>query len=147
MSSKERDTIHKDTEMLDSSKHEIVENIETISDEPNYQNYKNTIYKSEGVTLVLSTILGLLGFNGTGHIYLGKIRRGIALLVGSLGILVAMVGSLAIVDVLWSSELVLAVFGISFIGYIALFVYQIIDARRLCKEYNKAVYETGIAPW
>ena len=128
------------------------ENIE-ITETKNYKSssddttYKNTIYKSEGITLVMSIVLGLIGINGTGHLYLGKIKRGIIILVGSLICFVVMFGVLAITIELWSPEMLLLILAVSCIGYITLFIYQIVDARRLCKIYNKEFYERGISHW
>ena len=146
INSNNTDNSNTDTDNTDNA--EITEKPETKSTSSSDDTtYKNTIYKSEGITLVMSIVLGLIGINGTGHLYLGKIKRGIIILVGSLMCFVVMFGVLAIAIELWSPEMLLLILAVSCIGYIALFIYQIVDARRLCKIYNKEFYERGISPW
>jgi len=93
-------------------------------------------YKGEGTALILAIVLGLFGLCGIGHLYVGKIGRGIGILIGNwvlLGIGVAT-----------------AVFliGIPFlIGALVLFIWQIIDARNLCREYNDYLANNGRPPW
>ncbi|MDA8000136.1 MAG: zinc ribbon domain-containing protein [Alphaproteobacteria bacterium] len=88
------------------------------------------IYKSEGTTLVLSIVLGLLGVQGVGHLYVGRIGRGVGILVGAIVLLIS--GFL---------------FPVMFIAYFVVFVLQIIDARKLCLQYNQHIAATGQRPW
>jgi len=101
--------------------------------------------KNTGVAAVLALVLGIFGLMGVGHIYVGKIGRGIVLLI--VGI---------ILDVLaWGSFIMgFVTFGLGFIGTIifaiillALWIWQTYDAYSLAKKYNKAVRETGKTPW
>ncbi len=118
-------------------------------------------YKSEGITLVLSIVVGLLGIMGVGHIYLGRVRRGIIILIiGMMGMALVFVpllmlgmlgeleeGSIDETDVTG----ILAGFGVGmiifFVGMLALFIWQILNARKLCKEYNEHFEEHGKPPW
>ena len=104
-------------------------------------------YKSESTTLILSIILGLLGLNGIGHIYVGKVLLGITILIGSIILYaVAIIGLFASISLLD--------FGVSLAGYVAmlaaffaLFIWQIIHSRNLCRKYNEHYRQHGKAPW
>ena len=87
-------------------------------------------WKSMGVTMVLTVVLGIVGLGGIGHLYLGKIIKGIVLLI--VGIILAIIG--------W-----LTIFGLIVLLAFALFV--IYDSYRLCKRYNDDLEQTGRPPW
>ena len=92
-------------------------------------------WKSEGTTLILAIILGILGLSGVGHLYLGVIGRGVGILIGGLVLLI--VGAI-------TTMFVVGIFIL--IAYIPLFIWQIIDARRLCRQYNDYYEEYGEEP-
>ena len=78
-------------------------------------------WKSEGTTLVLAIILGILGLCGVGHIYLGNVTRGIiVVIVGFVLLIIAMLS-----------------FGIGLIIYVLFLVWTVRDARNKCKFYNE----------
>ena len=117
-------------------------------------------YKSEGVTLVLSIVLGLMGLMGIGHIYIGRVRRGIAILIGGFliwAIVFIPIGFLSVLEDsqnLSEEEIMTQLFGpmigaliIGGIGGFALFIWQIINARSLCRDYNLYYEKKGHAPW
>ena len=83
-----------------------------------------------GVTMVLTVVLGIVGLGGIGHLYLGKIIKGIVLLI--VGIILAIIG--------W-----LTIFGL--IILLAFALYVVYDAYRLCKRYNDVLEQTGRPPW
>ena len=87
-------------------------------------------WKSMGVTMVLTIVLGFFGLGGIGHLYLGKIIKGIVLLI--VGIILAIIG--------W-----LTIFGL--IILLAFALYVVYDAYRLCKRYNDVLEQTGRPPW
>ena len=87
-------------------------------------------WKSMGVTMVLTIVLGFFGLGGIGHLYLGKIIKGIVLLI--VGIILAIIG--------W-----LTIFGLIILFIFALCV--VYDAYRLCKRYNNDLEQTGRPPW
>ena len=87
-------------------------------------------WKSMGVTMVLTVVLGIVGLGGIGHLYLGKIIKGIVLLI--VGIILAIIG--------W-----LTIFGLIVLLAFALFVMY--DSYRLCKRYNNDLEQTGRPPW
>lgn len=102
-------------------------------------------HKSPGVAAVLALVLGIIGLMGIGHIYVGRIGRGIVLLV--VGIILGFLT--------WGSFVLgFLTFGLGFIGAIIfgiilliLWIWQIFNAYGLAKQFNKAVQETGKPPW
>ena len=92
-------------------------------------------WKSESTTLLLSIILGLFGLSGIGHLYLGMIGRGVVILIGGIALMVAGVATVMFV-VGW----------FLLIAYIPLFIWQIIDSRKMCRLYNDYYEEFGKEP-
>jgi len=45
--------------------------------QPNYSPQYQTGHKDESTTLILSIILGLIGLPGIGHMYVGKVGKGV----------------------------------------------------------------------
>ena len=79
---------------------------------------------------MLSILLGLFGIQGVGHLYVGKIGKGVGILIGSIILFV-----LALVLI---STGIGAIAGVPMIiGYLIMFIWQIIDSRNLCREYNQ----------
>jgi len=118
-------------------------------------------YKSEGITLVLSIVVGLLGIMGVGHIYLGRVRRGIIILIigmigmGALFVPLVMLGMFSAFEEGSVDDTAMlgmvAGFGVGviifFVGMFALFIWQILNAHKLCKQYNEYFEEHGKPPW
>jgi len=106
--------------------------------------------KSPGVAAVLALVLGLFGLWGIGHIYVGKIGRGILLLVGGL-----------IIEILALSTIFTSMFGFGFyvspaiIGFAIIasvlvlvgWIWQTYDSYRLAKYFNAYVEREGRTPW
>ena len=82
--------------------------------------------KSEALAIVLSVLI-----LGVGQMYLGKVGRGIGILVG--GIILGVIG--------------IATYGIGFIAAIILFIWQVIDSYNLCRRYNSYLLQNGRPPW
>ncbi len=118
-------------------------------------------YKSEGTTLVLSIVVGLLGIMGVGHIYLGRVRRGaIILIIGMIGwgglfvpfVMLGMFSELeessvdptAMMGMMAGFGVIVIVWGI---GMFVLFIWQILNSRKLCKQYNEYFEEHEKPPW
>lgn len=111
--------------------------------------------KSAGATLALALVIGFLGICGIGHIYLGRVRRGIVVLVASLGIgvataavwLVAVPGMFGFGGDVEALGMV-TVFGVApLVAHVGFFVWTVCDAWKLCKRYNSVLEETGRPPW
>lgn len=101
--------------------------------------------KNAGIAAVLALGLGIFGFMGVGHLYVGKILRGICLLAVGL-----ILGGLT-----WGSFILgFLTFGIGFVGFIlfglilfSLWIWQIYNAYSLANRYNEYVKLHGTAPW
>ena len=114
-------------------------------------------YKSESTTLVLSIVIGLMGIMGVGHIYLGRIRRGVIILIIGLSSWIAIFIPIGILGLLGNLEessddptAIIAIFGgfaVVGIGVFVLFIWQILNSRKLCKEYNEYFDKHGKSPW
>ncbi len=123
-------------------------------------------YKSPGTTALIAFLGGLFALPGIGHMYVGKVRRGIMILIGGLilyvlaivpvmmavsfqGILSSQDMSSSDITTDFSSVwLLIVTFMLIFgIGYIVLFVWQIFDARKFAKKFNESVKATGKEPW
>ena len=88
-------------------------------------------WKSMGVTMVLTVVLGIVGLGGIGHIYLGKIIKGIVLCIVGIILLV-----FTIITVLMGLVIL--------IPFALIVIY---DTYRLCKRYNNDLEQTGRPPW
>ena len=107
--------------------------------------------KSEMTTILLAALFGVIGFLGIGHLYVGRIRRGLVLLIGAWALAVASFVCFAV----WSmSHMVipppgypkievpayfiafLALGIILLLGIFFLWIWQIFDARAACTKYN-----------
>jgi len=125
-------------------------------------------YKSESITLIFSVIIGLFVIMGVGQMYVGRIKRGIVILIFSLaksaiGFLL-LIGGLALLAPNSATSKAYAPFGSAhvdpttgiiilgigiglLVGVVVLFFWQIFDARKLCRKYNEYVAEHGKRPW
>ena len=103
----------------------------TISNTASTRPQRPAEWKSEGTTLILTIVLGIFGFGGIGHIYLGNITRGIVILIVGLILLV-----IAVVT-----------FGIGLIVLIPFAIWIVFDARKQCRYYNDHLEQTGKTPW
>ena len=97
-------------------------------------------WKSETTTLLCSIFGGLIGLQGIGYFYLGKIGKGIGYLVGSLALFIA-----AIVLITIPSPF-MGIGAVCLVVYICMFVWQILDSWRLCRQYNDYYEEFGTRP-
>ena len=88
-------------------------------------------WKSMGVTIVLTVVLGIFGFGGIGHLYLGKIIKGIVILI---------VGIILLIITIFTM-------GIGLIALIPYAIWVVYDSYKLCKRYNNDLEQTGRPPW
>lgn len=103
--------------------------------------------KSEDITLALSIVLGLISLQGIGHIYIGKIAKGVGILVASMTIFIVSISYFLglvknFIPPFLNDYLPFILFGIYFGPYIL----QIFDSRRLCIVYNAYVAENDATP-
>lgn len=114
--------------------------------------------KNTGLAAVLALILGIFGLWGVGHIYVGKIGRGLALLI--LGIMLQWVlGFFVFFGMMFGGiyggpryGLPILVGGLAgliiwILVTLAIFIWQIYDAYKLAKYYNEYVQQYRKAPW
>ncbi len=115
---------------------EKVKELEKKSQSQDDRDYVQTMYKSEGTTLVLAIVLGIFGISGVGHIYLGRVGKGIAILIVNL-----------ILGAIGGATLFIGVGVVFLIIYLVIFIWQILDSRSLCHYYNSHIREKGSRPW
>ena len=102
--------------------------------------------KDEAITLILAIFFGLAGFNGLGHIYVGKILKGVGIMFGNLILFIMMIATMLVV-VIEKADLSLTIirivlFIIFTAAFLTVFVWQVFNARESCKVYNWTFNET-----
>ena len=107
--------------------------------------------KNPGVAALLAFFVGI-GLFGIGHVYVGRIGRGLVLLVISIVIHIPLF--LGFVALPLSVFVSASAFGGWFIAVVffglvnlALWVWQTYDAYKLAKQFNAHVQQHGKAPW
>ena len=114
-------------------------------------------YKSPGTAALIAFIGGIFALLGLGHIYVGKVERGIGILISGIIIyvllIIMMVISFPSFLILAPDEssvsigVILMVFVLG-IAYFVLWIWQIFNARKLAKRFNESVRTTGgKEPW
>lgn len=111
-----------------------------------YYGYSGVQQKDPAIATILALVAGVFGLMGMGHIYLGRITRGLLILVGGIALWFLAVfflfsGVFGPTGILWIFSLVCV------IAVLGLLVWQVYDAYTLAKQYNEAVRRTGHAPW
>jgi TM2 domain-containing membrane protein YozV len=100
--------------------------------------------------LLLDLILGIIGFVGIGHLYIGKIARGIVLLIFGLIIVpmfVAVMMYLIVSGIGYIDEAVIIPFIVLTAIWLIVLIWQTYDAHELAKQYNYVLRTTGLPPW
>jgi TM2 domain-containing membrane protein YozV len=115
---------------------------------------KVIVYKSSGTAALLAFFGAIFGFPGIGHIYVGRIGRGLLILVS--GFALYIFGWLAFLGGVFGGALgrsVAVMQGGATLGivlilmYFGLLIWQIFDARSLAKKLNEQIQLTGREPW
>ena len=117
-------------------------------------------YKSPGTAALIAFIGGIFALPGIGHIYVGKVGRGIGILILGLILYALSVATIFSVGFLASLEQpnsapeyasagigAIAMMLVFSIAYIVLFIWQIFNSRKLAKKFNELVKSTGKEPW
>ncbi|GKS62137.1 hypothetical protein YTPLAS21_15950 [Candidatus Nitrosocosmicus sp.] len=86
--------------------------------------------KNPGTAIIIALIAGILGFNGIGHMYIGKIGKGIILLI---------VG--------WIILALTILFIPVGIIYIIFWLWQAYDVNSKANYYNNFILNNGKTPW
>lgn len=126
---------------------------------PNYQEsyYPPPYYRSwvkekdPNITLALALILGIIGFMGIGHLYIGKIARGVVLLIFGL-VVIPMFGAVFMYFIVsgigyYPDATMIIPFIILIIIWLIILIWQTIDAYEMAKTYNHVLRTTGSPPW
>lgn len=109
-------------------------------------------FKSERITVLLAALPGIVACLGIGHFYVGRFRRAVILLLGGWGL----AGTAFFCFSAWSmchmiipppgyspieppssSYAFLAGGIVSFLGLIALWIWQIFNAKAACQNHNR----------
>lgn len=98
--------------------------------------------KSPGVAAVLAVVFGLMSCLGIGHIYIGKIGKGITLLL-----IGWFLNGLVIASWLFWPILPFIIASILAMGFMILWIWSIYDAYQLAKYYNDYLQKHGKPPW
>jgi hypothetical protein len=116
-------------------------------------------YKSPGTAALIAFIGGIFAIPGLGHIYIGNVGRGIAILISGIVIyglfVITIVFSLSLQGILFlaaantppigfESIFIIFILGVAYFG---LWIWQIFNARKRAKKFNESVRETGKEPW
>ncbi len=127
------------------------------------ETYQDVIYNQKSKTpknkinaTILAVVLGIFGLGGIGHIYIGKIAKGFGILISMITVSLVNVISfflepLAIIDITWEvpgpfSFIELIIVLLAFVG-LGIFIWQIIDVRKLTKKYNDHFSKTQENLW
>ena len=97
-------------------------------------------WKSETATLLCSIFGGLIGLQGIGYFYLGKIGKGVGYLLGSLALFITAIA------LIFQDNTFVGIGAVCLVAYICMFVWQILDSWRLCKKHNDYYEEFGTRP-
>jgi len=125
------------------------EHMRSLDDQNLREKYQNGS-KNENLTLVLSVVLGFISLQGIGHMYIGKIARGLGIL--TLSLLLSSVGLSYFMGIITKDDIPSSInpFFIPLIltGYLGLYVFQILDGHKLCVTYNRYLSQhEQIPPW
>lgn len=121
-------------------------------------------YKSPGTSALIAFIGAIFGLPGLGHLYIGRVGRGLAIVFSGL-ILYILGMSLLFSGMLFNGLnfarsmpslfggmrvepgfLFAVVFGL-ISTYVVIWFWQIFNARKLAHEFNQSVLSTGKEPW
>ncbi|GFN40566.1 MAG: putative TM2 multi-domain protein [Marine Group I thaumarchaeote] len=101
--------------------------------------WKQQNYKSMGVTVLLSLVVGFF-LLGIGHFYVGKKKNGIAWLVGGLVVSIPGVFFYFLTGGAFGAGVLVGII------YFILWIVQILSSASYCKQWNRAVSQ-GVVPW
>ncbi len=128
----------------------------------NSANINRIVYKSSGTAALLAFIGAIFGLPGIGHIYVGRIGRGLLILVSGFilyifswisvlgGLFGGLVGSVASRTPNGGLQIFQTGVGLGiflWFAYMGLLIWQIFDARSLAKKLNEQIQLTGKEPW
>lgn len=95
--------------------------------------------KNPGTAVLISLIAGFFGFQGIGHMYIGKTGKGIGLLLIGWVLAISMV-----IFILAGIVPMFVLLGIAIFAY---WIWQAYDVNGLAKYYNEHLMQKGKGPW
>ena len=121
------------------------------------ENINRIVYKSSGTAALLAFIGAIFGLPGIGHIYVGRVGRGLLILISGFALYVFSWLSLlgGIVGGIFgghTASMPMVQSGVSLamgliLMYFGLLIWQILDAKSSAKRLNEQVQLTGKEPW
>jgi hypothetical protein len=120
-------------------------------------NVRLVVSKSSGTTALIAFIGAIFGLPGLGHIYIGRIGRGLLILISGFalyaltwltlfgGFLGGIFSGARSGLPIFQTGATLAI--ILLVMYFGLLIWQIFNARSLAKKFNEQVLLTGKEPW
>ncbi len=136
-------------------------NVTTFADNiDDSDNSKNVIHDDVSLTpknkrnaTILAVVFGLIGIAGIGHFYIRKTARGlgflflmIAVFLFAVAIQLSFLQYIPVIDIAWNIPEFFTFIGLIpiflFITNTAIFIWQILDVRKLCKKHNAHLEKT-----
>ena len=135
----------------------FADNISDISQNIVYD-HKSLTPKNKRNATVLAVVLGIMGIGGIGHLYIRRTARGLGFLFSMIAIfLFAVAVALSFLQYVpiiyneWNTPEFFTFIGLIpiflFVVNIAIFIWQIIDVRKLCNNYNDHFIKTQENLW
>ena len=155
--------LESDLKQLNTQLEKILKSRDTVEKTPTDSDFRNIVahlkqrpvpvnnsvhYKSEHLTLVLAVVLGLISLQGVGHIYLGKVAKGVGILALSLLLFATWISYVtgAITKDSIPQFVHFYFLPVVAMSYLGLYIFQILDSRKLCDSYNEYISEQGKQP-
>ena len=109
-------------------------------------------YKSPGTAALIAFIGGIFGLQGIGHIYIGKIGKGIGILIAgiiiaALFVITIMMGMRLMILMMDSNQMLFILSCVLGISYLVLWIWQIFNAKKLARKFNELVRTMGKELW
>ena len=95
--------------------------------------------KNPGTAVLIALIAGIFGFQGIGHLYLGKVAYGIGLLL--IGWTIGIFAVLSLIGGGISMAVFLGIVSFAF------WIWQAHNANKLARYYNEYLIQKGVTPW
>jgi hypothetical protein len=99
--------------------------------------------KNSGTAVIIALIAGFFGFNGIGHIYVGKTLFGIVIMI--IGWLIGFLTATGVIALINNPSVwLLSLIGLLYLGY---WIWQAYDANKKVKYYNEYIMKHRKEPW
>lgn len=98
-----------------------------------------SLKKNPGTAVLIALIAGIFGFQGIGHLYLGKVAYGIGLLL--IGWTIGIFAFLSLIGGGISMAVFLGIVSFAF------WIWQAHNANKLARYYNEYLVQKGVTPW